>query len=563
MRKTVIHIFLSFFLFCLAFINAQPCPQISTYFGKSQIDELKGICHDKDGNIYGIGRTNSNDLPITSGAFQSTLKGDYEAFLVKFDSCGALIWCTYFGTTGFDSGEKIAYSSDSTVVITGYTDGVDLDTTYNCFQPANNGLYDCFVAKFNLNGQPKWVSYFGGTNSDFSYAITVDSKKNIIIGGTSLSPTLYPTSASFQPNLAGAVDAFLVKFNKNGQLKFSTFYGGTSAEDIHNVTTDADGNIIGVGGSFSNNLNTSSLCLQSSSNGGMDVYIIKLDSLGNRLFSSYIGGSAADDCFGVCTDTQKNIYLTGQTASNDFYKTAVSHQTTVTGANDNYCLKLTPSGALVWSNIFGGTFVDNNVNCRIDANNNVYSLISSQSGNFPMLGVGNNTVYSGLNDMVVAKISANGQLLYSTYRGGNGDEICGDLILMKNKIVICGTSSSSDFPVITNNYQVVNAGQSDGFLTTIATLSINIDVGLKNYTSQICTAQLLNNFNNACKLYVPCEAVNKIIITDVLGRRVEEKVVLNYEVNLEFLNEQQVYFINGLSKQNELVFSQKLFLQNK
>ena len=61
--------------------------------------------------------------------------------------------------------------------------------------------------------------------------------------------------------------------------------------------------------------------MQASSNGGMDVYVIKLDSIGNRIFSTYIGGSSTDDAYGVCTDPQKNIYLTGQTSSNDFYHT--------------------------------------------------------------------------------------------------------------------------------------------------------------------------------------------------------------------------------------------------
>lgn len=544
-------------------INAQPCPQISTYFGKSQIDELKGICKDTKGNIYGIGNTTSNNLPVTAGAFQASLKGDYEAFLVKFDSCGTLIWCTYFGTSGFDSGEKIAYSSDSSIVFTGFTDGSDLDTTQNCFQPLKNGMTDCYIAKFNLNGQAQFVSYFGGTQSDFSYALTIDGKNNIIIGGTSLSPTIHTNAQSFQQNLSGAVDAFIARFNKSGQLKFSTFYGGTNAEDIHDVTTDGDGNIIGVGGSFSNNLNTSSMCLQSSSNGGMEVYVIKLDSLGNRLFSTYIGGSGLDDSYGVSTDQQNNIYLTGHTSSNDFYKTAISHQTSIAGATDNYCLKLSSSGSLVWSTIFGGTFADNNVHCKIDANNNIYSLINSQSTDFPMVGTGNNTMHNGVNDMVLAKINNSGQLIYTTFKGGSGDEICGDLVLMKNKIIICGTSSSPDFPVLTNNHQLTNAGQTDGFLTSITNLSVNINVNLKSNLLEACHASFLKHYSSGYQLNVPCANVQKIVVTDMLGRRITEVKMFERNAKLDFLNDQQIYFISGFDSEGELVFSQKLYLQGQ
>ncbi len=554
------------FLYALFFsilflkVASQPCPQLSTYFGKTQIEEFKGVCKDSKGNIYAIGNTTSNDLPVTAGAFQSTYKANYEAFIVKFDSCGALIWCTYFGTNGFDSGEKIAYSNlDSSIVITGYTDGTDLDTTYSCFQPTSNGMNDCFLAKFNLNGQAKWITYFGGTQSDFSYAISIDSKSNIIIGGTSLSPTIHTTTLSFQQNLVGAVDAFIARFNRNGQLKFSTFYGGSNAEDIHDVTTDVDGNIIGVGGSFSNNLNTSVGCLQSSSNGGMDVYVIKLDSAGNRLFSSYIVGTGTDDSYGACTDPQKNIYLTGHTTSNDFYKTAISHQTLIAGNNDNYCLKLTPTGTLVWSTIYGGSSFDLNVHCKIDANNNIYSLINSQSNDFPMLGTGNYTVYNGSNEIVVAKINSNGQFIWSSYKGGSGGEVPGDLVLFNNRIVMCGSTSSADFPVNANNYQLTNSGQDDGFLTSISSI-ININIGVKNYASQKCEPVLKNNGQNSCELYIPCEHIQSVIISDILGRQTQQLQLLDGNVSLEGLNKNQVYFISGLDNSKISAFVFKLFL---
>jgi hypothetical protein len=554
--------FLSVLCFCSFILCSQPCPQLSTYFGKSQIDDFKGICKDHKGNIYAIGNTTSNDLPVTAGAFQTTYKANYEAFMVKFDSCGTLIWCTYFGTNGFDSGEKIAYSSsDSSIVITGFTDGTDLDTTFNCFQPTSNGMNECFLAKFNLNGQAKWVTYFGGTNSDFSYAVTIDPKANIIIGGTSLSPTIHTTTLSFQQNLVGAVDAFITRFNKNGQLKFSTFYGGSSAEDIHDVTTDVDGNIIGVGGSFSNNLNTSVGCLQPSSNGGMDIYVIKLDSVGNRLFSTYIGGSGVDDSYGVCTDPQKNIYLTGHTTSNDFYKTAISHQTLIAGSNDNFCLKLTPTGTLVWSTIYGGSSFDLNVHCKIDANNNIYSLINSQSNDFPMLGTANYTVYNGSNEIVITKINSNGQLMWSSYKGGSGGEVPGDLVLFKNRIVICGSSSSADFPVNAGNYQLTNSGQDDGFLTSIASV-ININIGLINLAPQKCEPFLKNNSNNFYELHIPCQQIKSVIVHDILGKQIQQSSVSDGIVEFESLGKNQLYFVSGLDLANSKVFVFKLFLSD-
>lgn len=554
-------LFFIVFVFLVLFSAAQTCPAISTYFGKIQHDEIKGICFDKERNIYAIGNTYNNDLPTTPGAFQLNYKSNYETFLVKFDSCGALIWCTYFGTQGFDSGEKIAYSSiDTSIVFTGYTGGTDLDTTLNCFQSVNNGGNDCFLAKFNLNGQPKWISYFGGTQSDFSYAITIDGKGNILVGGTSLSPTLYPNAQSFQPSLVGAVDAFVAKFNKKGQFKFSTFYGGTNSEDIHNIETDIDENIIAIGGSFSNNLNTSPGCLQSSSNGGMEIYVLKLDSIGNRIFSTYIGGTMLDDAYGVNTDLQKNIYLTGHTSSPDFYYTAVSQQTTTNASIDNFCMKLTPTGTLVWSNIFGGTANDNNVGSKLDDNNTCISLINSQSTDFPVLGVANNTVFNGPSDFIVAKINSSGQLNWTNFTGGSGGETSHDLFLLPNKILVCGSNSSADFPVISGNYQMTNSGQEDGFITTINT-PISVGTTLKFINENSCNPNMFIS-NNVLHIRNNCSALKQIVITDLIGRSVGDYFIDSNNILLSNLEKNNIYFLKGIDKNNQLLFVQKLINGN-
>lgn len=553
--------FFLIFILGLHLAKAQTCPTISTYFGKIQHDEIKGICFDKERNVYAIGNTYNSDLPTTAGAFQQNYKANYEAFLVKFDSCGTLIWCTYFGTQAFDSGEKITYSSiDTSIVFTGYTGGTDLDTTLNCFQPANNGGNDCFVAKFNLNGQAKWISYFGGSQSDFSYAITIDGKGNILIGGTSLSPTLYPNSQSFQPNLVGAVDAFVAKFDKNGQFKFSTFYGGSSSEDIHNIETDSDENIIAIGGSFSNNLNTSAGCLQSSSNGGMEIYVLKLDSVGNRIFSTYIGGNMLDDAYGVNTDLQKNIYLTGHTSSTDFYYTAVSQQTTTNASIDNFCMKLSPTGALIWSNIFGGTANDNNVASKLDDNNTCISLINSQSIDFPVLGVSNNTVFNGPSDFVLAKINSNGQLNWTNFTGGSGGETAHDLFLLPNKILVCGSSASADFPVISGNFQMVHNGQDDGFITTIST-PIIVGTTVKFITENNCYPNIYIN-NNVLFIRNNCSSLKQIVITDLLGRTIDACSTEFNTIPINNLENNNVYFLKGIDKNNQVIFIQKLINGN-
>jgi hypothetical protein len=556
-----LHIFCTtFFLFLWQVGVSQSCPQISTYFGKTQFDEFKGICSDDKGNLYAVGNTYSNDLPVTPGAFQTVYKSNYESFIVKFDSCGTLAWCTYFGSQGFDSAEKIAYSNDSSIVIVGYTNGADLDTTYNCFQDVNKGSYDCFIAKFNLAGQAKWITYFGGTNADLAYDVTVDKSCNIIIGGTTLSSTLYTTSQSFQPSLSGATDAFIAKFNKNGVHLFSTYYGGNNSEDIHALTTDADKNIIGVGGSFSSNLSTSSLCQQPSTNGGMDAYVLKLDSAGTRIFSTYLGGSGTDDAYGVNTDNFKNIYLTGHTNSSDFYQTTVAGQTVIAGSNDNYCLKLNPAGTLLWSTIFGGSSFDNNVRSSINSGNEIVSLINTQSPDFPMLGVNNYTTFNGSGDLLTAVITPAGQVKWTSYKGGSGGETGNDLVIRNSKVFLTGATGSPDFPVNTGNYQLTNSGQEDGFITTTTIPFVLSSLG--NNEQESCATYSRQEAENLC-LEISCDKLVTVRVRDILGK----EVAVFYAdrdhsvISLGSINRLQLYFLTATDERNNLLFTQKIFRQ--
>ena len=211
-------------------LNSQTCTLVSSYFGGTQQDEIKGVCIDNNKNSYLLGNTYSTDLPITIGKINDTNSGDFEAFLCKFDSCGILKWCTYFGTSAYDSGEKIALTNDGNIVFCGYTSGVTSHTTLGCFQPISGGGYDCFITKINPNGTIIWSTYFGKSGGDFAFEIKVDNYDNIIIGGTTTSPNLYTTASSFQQVKQANTDAFIARFDKNGQLKWSTYYGGNASE---------------------------------------------------------------------------------------------------------------------------------------------------------------------------------------------------------------------------------------------------------------------------------------------------------------------------------------------
>lgn len=535
------------------------CLNFSTFFGKIGQDEIRGLCEDKQHNIYVIGNTYNSDLPTTSGAFQPTLKGNYEAFIAKFDSCGYLVWCTYFGTSGFDSGEKISFSSDNNIVICGYTDGSDLPTTSACFQPTYKGGNDCFLAKFNLSGVPIWITYFGDAGGDFAYDIKTDSLNNIIIGGTTTSNSLYTNSSSFQQTFAGNTDAFIAKFSKNGALKFCTFYGGSNSEDIHALAMDKDCNIIGTGGSFSFNLNTSSGCFQSTTNGGMEIYVLKLDSLGQRVFSTYMGSSGADDAFGICADRQNNIYVSGHTNGGTFFTSTGAFQLINKGNNDGYCFKLSAFGNMIWSTLLGGNANDFVSRMTINKYNEIAILFTTESIDLPMMGTSNSTVLAGGTDAALIKLSSNGTPFWSTFVGGSTAEYAHDIIAVnETKIAFVGSTNSSNYPLSGYVYQNNFSGTEDGLITLYNTKT-NGQININDYNSENCTLGIRIIDQNGSLKLIPdkCLPNSSFYLFNLIGQCLRSGQLNEDGMNLESLD-QGIYFlkldlVSGVQKEFRFV----------
>lgn len=495
------------------------CSSFSTYFGGTQFDEIKGICVDGNKNSYIIGNTFSLDLPITNGLLNDTASGNYDVFIAKIDSCGGLIWCTYFGTTNFDSGEKIALSPDGNIVFCGFTSGLNLPVSSGCFQPANNGGYDCFITKITPTGSLIWSTYFGKSNGDFAYDIATDLLNNIIIGGTTTSANLYTSPSSFQPNHKGNTDSFIARFSKDGVLKWCTYYGGNGNEDIHALAIDHNFNIIGVGGSFSSNLNTSAGAYQSINEGSPDAYIIKLDSNCSRVFSTYFGGTSIEDAWGVVIDLQNNIYVSGNTNSIDFDTTLNAYQTSLLGVSDLYISKWSPSGALLNSTYFGGTGNDLSSRLAFMQPNNLMLLGKTESSDMPIIGSSNQPNNAGNYDNFLVLFNSNTlQPVWSSYYGGSTDEEPIDISFISHQsVVFSGSTNSINYPLSLNPYQNFLNASNDGMLTKIDFQNPNV-TSIKNYSSNIGLSVFPNPFTDY--LYVSSPQEFSIQITNIIGQSV-------------------------------------------
>lgn len=511
-------------LVCLVGKAQTNCPSFSTYFGGTQSDEVKSVVVDHDKNTYVLLNTYSTDLPVTPGLINDTHSGSYDGFIARFDSCGNLVWSTYMGGANFDSAERLAMTTDGNIVLCGYTSSLNTFTTTGCFQATHDGSYDAFICKIDPGGHILWSTLFGKAGGDFAFDITVDKFNNIIVGGTTTSSGLYTVAGtSFQVNLKGNTDAFLARFSPTGALRWCTYYGGNNSEDIHVVTTDLQGNIIGCGESFSTNLNTSSGAFQNLNEGSSDGYIIKLDSMCARIFSTYIGGNDVDDIRGIACDAASCIYIAGHTSSTDFDTTAGAYQTINKGLSDLFLTKWSPTGTLLESTLFGGSQTERLGRMILSGAYEVTLMGKTESNDVSMLGSSSQATLAGGYDVLLAKFDT-GTLepLWSSYYGGAQDEEAIDLTGYDGRfMVFAGSTNSADFPVSATPYQQALNASVDGFLVKVNVGNL-VTTGIPQYHDISDLNAFPNPFSDA--IYIKRSGILHMALYDALGKNIYESV---------------------------------------
>ncbi len=259
----------------------------STYLGGSSYDYGQGIAVDSAGNAYVIGGTSSTNFPTTPGTFQTNFGGGWDAFVAKINPEGsALVYSTYLGGSGSDTGEGIAVDSAGNAYVTGGTNSIDFPVTPGAFQTTNHGSNDAYVTKLNSTGSALvYSTYLGGGNTESPNGIAVDSSGNAYVVGTTYSNDFPITPGAFQIvcNSGNVIncdrygDAFVSKLNPSGSaLVYSAYLGGSGNDWGNGIAVDSSGNAYVTG--ETNSLNFPRLNpLQRAYGGGDDAFVTKID----------------------------------------------------------------------------------------------------------------------------------------------------------------------------------------------------------------------------------------------------------------------------------------------
>jgi hypothetical protein len=473
----------------------------ATYYGGNDFDWAYSVATDSQGNVYVVGSARSTDFPVYNpggGAYyQGSNAGEYDAFILKFNSSGVRLWATYYGGNDlWEEALSVATDPQGNVYVVGYTYSTDFPV-YNpgggayyrgaYYQGNNAGYSDAFILKFNPSGVRQWATYYGGSSYDEASSVATDPQGNVYVVGWTYStdfPVYNPGGgAYYQGNNADSSDAFILKFNSSGVRLWATYYGGSNYDYTNSVTTDPQGNVYVVGSTWSTdfpvyNPGDGAYCQGSFAGGYSDAFILKFNSSGVRLWATYYGGNDLwEEALSVATDPQGNVYVAGYTYSTDFpvYNPGdgVYYQGNNAGGYDAFILKFNSSGVRLWATYYGGVSWERANSVTTDSQGNVYVVGSTRSSDFPVYNPGGGAYFQrgfGYDyDAFILKFNSSGVRLWATYyRGSSIDDASSLTTDPQGNVYVVGGTWSSYFPVYNPGggayYQGSNAGGCDAFI---------------------------------------------------------------------------------------------------
>jgi len=318
----------------------------ASYAGSGAYDVFTCTDVDKNNNAWFYGDACGDDFPFTNDAYQKIKQGNYDAVLMKLSASGVLLYSSYYGGNADEFGMAFSLDNKDFPVISGFTASTNLPVTPDAYKNSISGQSDAFLMKLDASYKPIYCSYFGGSDWDECTNMNIDINNNIILRGTTASTDLPCSGNVFQKNNKGMVDFFVAKFDQNCKFKWCTYFGGSLNEDVvwidfHSggISSDSKGNIALSGVTESKDILTTSDAISSTLSGKSDAVIAVFDDAGNIIYSTYLGGSNLDVGYDLTFDYQDNLYTVGTTNSIDFPVTSGAFQTHEGGVYDGYIVK--------------------------------------------------------------------------------------------------------------------------------------------------------------------------------------------------------------------------------
>lgn len=339
--------------------------------GAKSYDRGLDMATDQLNNVYTVGEASYVvDFNPGIGVFNlGSPSIQFYAYIAKYDSLGNFIWAKWLGGSSTNSRSLgIAIDTFSNVV---YVTGVfynhhlgysDLDPGAGMCKVKTNGFNDVFVIKLDTTGNFIWGKTFGGVGDDRPVDICIISPSDIAISG------YFQDKVDFDPGIGihtiestgysllampyyRKYDGFVVKLDSNGNFKWANGFGSESHDWTSSIAADSKGNVF-VAGHF-DSIAVFAPSVTKTSNGTIDAFLIKYDSLGNLAWVNTFGGRLQDWIQSITTDSNDNIFSTGAFSSMgtdvDFDPNVGIYNLNCPNRESQFIQKYDAAGNLIWA----------------------------------------------------------------------------------------------------------------------------------------------------------------------------------------------------------------------
>lgn len=318
-----------------------------------------------------------------------------------------------------------------------------------------------------------WVRQMGGTSFNNGSSIVLDAAGNVYTTGS------FQGTADFDPGVGvfnltavGAGDVFISKLDAAGNFIWAKQMGGMTVDEGRSITVDAVGNVYTTGhftGTADFDPGTSSYNLTAVAD--MDIFISKLDPMGNFVWAKQMGASSFDIGQAIEVDAVGNVYTTGFFYNTvDFDPGVGTYNLSATSGHDMFILKLNTTGDFVWARQMGGSTVHFGLDLKVDASGNIYS-----TGHFretvdfdPGIGVYNLTS-AGEQDVFVHKLDPSGNFVWTKQFEGTGNDGGQSLAVdASGNVYTTGYfQGTADFDPGTGVFDFTSVGDADIFVSKL------------------------------------------------------------------------------------------------
>lgn len=379
--------------------------------------------------------------------------------------------------TGYGTSEKIVIDASDNVYLVGTFNGtIDADPGPLTVNLIAAGSSDVFVSKFNSAGTLQWTKSIGGAFYEGGKDIKLDAIGNIYVCGQHYGATdLDPGVGTFTVPGSSGGSGFITKLDNSGNFLWGKAVLGTTQSLINSIEVDGSGNIYSTG-TFDNvtDFDPGVPTFTMTTNGGSDVFVLKLNSSGVFQWAKTVGGSGTEYGVSIKCDASGNPIVLGDfnSSSMDFDPGPPTFTMSSTGNYEIYILKLDATGNFMWAKQMGGANNDLSFGLTLDASGNIFStggFYSTEADFDP--GIGTFTLAAGALDEEIfcVKLDATGNFIWANKFGGNlYDRPYGISVDNIGGVYLTGRfEGTADFDPGPSSFTMTAVGQQDIFISRL------------------------------------------------------------------------------------------------